>query len=118
MLFLQALQMQRAQKRTSFTPQMRSQSYILDNCHRQGELHMLESSGNSKLSDDMGRQAVDPCAREEDPSRRGRQYTSDEIEGRALACSVWTDESNDFAFSYLKVERVHGDQPAKRFAQL
>ncbi len=79
---------------------------------------MLESAADTQLRDLEWLPAADLLAVESDRAAARRQRAADQIEHRALACAVRSDQAENLAGPDLEREIVDRDQPAEFLARM
>ena len=97
---------------------MQSDGDVLDGGEVAEEADVLKSAGDAAAVEDGGRESVDALAGEFDGSGGWRVDAGDEIEGRGLASTVGSDESDEFAGIDGEGEAADAVRPPNRTSRL
>src|SRR4029079_16717702 len=107
-----------ARDRTGMPAQMGADRDILQHGHVGYQFDVLEGPGNAELDDFLRRRVVDLGAEHGDRAAARGQDAGNEVEGRALAGAVGTDQGDDLARPDIERDVVDGDDAAELFSRL
>src|SRR4029079_7018559 len=91
---------------------------ILQHGHVGYQLDVLEGPGNAELDDFLRWRVIDLGAEHGDRAAARGQDAGNEVEGRALAGAVGTDQGDDLARPDIERDVVDGDDAAELLSRL
>ena len=97
---------------------MCAKRHILQHGHVGQQLHVLERPFEAQTGDLSGPFPIDLLAQKSNRSGCRGQHTGDQVEHRAFARPVGSDQANNFTSRHQKADVIDSDQAAKRLAQL
>src|SRR6185437_10995826 len=96
---------------------MRADRNVLQHGHIRHQLDVLERPGNAELHDLLRPRVADLSAEHRERAAAGAQDAGYEVEGRALAGAVRSDQRYDLARLNLEGDVVHRDHAAELLAR-
>src|SRR5579864_7436370 len=97
---------------------MRADRDVFQNRHVGNQLYVLKRSSHAKLRHLLRLGAIERSAQNGDSAAAASEHARDEIEGRALAGAVRTDQRNDFASIDAEGDIVDRHHAAKLLARV
>ena len=98
--------------------QMRAERDVLEHGHVGDQLDVLERARDAAPDDALRRRLLDPLPLRRDLAAVGGQHAGDQVEHRALAGAVRTDQRDDLGRADVERHVVDGNHAAELLARL